>query len=341
MSERSKIIDISPRHALPGGELTVSCSGFDAADEEAGVYFDIEKASVTAASRKRVIVRTPENISGDIEVTLVSGGETSNAIGITIADQLADTMHFVGNPAVDPIDDSVVMTRSGGRGYSLPATLYRLEGEEDWDEMPVSVMNPTGLAFDHDGNLFVSNRANGEICRIDREGSLSIYATGLGIATGIAFDGEGNLFVGDRSGTIYRVHELGIVEPFADIEPSVAAFHLAFGPDERLYVSSPGLASSDAIYAVDGNGRVERYARGFGRPQGLAFASNGDLYAAACFGGRHGIVRIDPETRAAETVVAGDNIVGICFDRDGNLLIATNDKLFAMPLGITGLLLGS
>lgn len=341
MSERPEIIDISPRNALPGGELTVLCKGFDALDEDGGVYFDIEKAPITAASRKRVIAHAPEDLSGDIEVTLVSDGETSNAVEMTVADQLADTMHFVGNPAVDPIDDSVVMTRSGGRGYSLPATLFRLEGEEDWDEMPVSVMNPTGLAFDRDGNLFVSNRANGEISRIDREGSLSIYATGLGIATGIAFDSEGNLFVGDRSGTIYRVHELGIVEPFADIEPSVAAFHLAFGPDERLYVSSPGLASSDAIYAVDGNGRVERYARGFGRPQGLAFATNGDLYAAACFAGRHGVVRIDPETRSAETVVSGNSIVGICFDRDGNLLVATNDRLFVTPLGITGLILGS
>jgi DNA-binding beta-propeller fold protein YncE len=341
MSERPEITDIQPRRAIPGGEMTILCKDFNALDEDGGVYFDIEKASITAASRKRILVRAPEDLSGDIDVTLISDGQTSGAAEITIADQLADTMHFVGNPAVDPIDDSVVMTRSGGRGYSLPATLFRLEGEDDWDEMPVSVMNPTGLAFDRDGNLFVSNRANGEICRIDREGSFSIYASGLGIASGIAFDGEGNLFVGDRAGTIYRVHELGIVDPFADIEPSVAAFHIAFGPDERLYVSSPGLASSDAIYAVDNNGKVERFARGFGRPQGLAFASNGDLYAAACFDGRHGIVRIDPETRAAETVVAGNNIVGICFDRDGNLLAATNDKLFSIPIGITGLLLGS
>ena len=65
------------------------------------------------------------------------------------------------------------------------------------------------------------------------------FSSDLGIATGIAFDREGIMYVGDRSGTIYRIEGFGIAESFAMLEPSVSAYHLAFGADERLYVTAP------------------------------------------------------------------------------------------------------
>ena len=339
MDNGLEIRSVSPVNAIPGGEVAIECSGFDAADDKGGCYFADQKANIIAASRKRLLVKVPETISGKVPVRIECGSAISEKADINIGKRIADEMHFVGNPAVDPADDMVVMTRSGGRGQELPATLFKLEDDSFWNEMTANVMNPTGLAFDKNGDLFVSNRAAGEIYRIHNDGEAELFASGLGIATGIAFDKDGTLFVGDRSGTIFRVGEFGIAEPFADIEPSVAAYHIAFGPDERLYVSSPGLASSDIIYAVDDGGAVERFAKGFGRPQGLAFGSDGNLYTAACLGGRHGIVRIDAESREAETVVVGNNIVGVCFTRKGEMLVATNDKLYAVPLGIRGSLL--
>ena len=339
MTQKPEIKKIDPNYAIPGGEIVIECTGFDAADASGGCYFGDLKANVIAASRKRLLVKVPDGSSEKTPVRIESGNQASVEAEINIGRLIADEMHFVGNPAVDPADDRVVMTRSGGRGQELPATLFKLEADGFWNEMTANVMNPTGLAFDKNGDLFVSNRAAGEIYRIQDDGEAGLFASGLGIATGIAFDKDGTLFVGDRSGTIYRVGEFGIAEPFADIEPSVAAYHIAFGPDNRLYVSSPGLASSDIIYAVDDGGAVERFAKGFGRPQGLAFGSDGNLYTAACLGGRHGIVRIDAESREAETVVVGNNIVGVCFTRKGEMLVATNDKLYAVPLGIHGSLL--
>ncbi|MBC7900409.1 MAG: gluconolaconase, partial [Saprospiraceae bacterium] len=271
-------------------------------------------------------------------VYLESGDDQSEHYGVTIGTMLADEMHLVANPAVDPKDDSIIITRSGSRGQTLPNTLYRLETDGYVDEMSAEMMNPTGIAFDAEGVLYVTNRAAGEVSRIDRGEEVTVYASGLGVATGLAFDKDGVMYVGDRSGTIYRVPGFGDVEIFTVMEPSVSAYHIAFGPDGRLYIAAPGLASHDAIMAVDRDGNVDKYARGFGRPQGLAFDAAGNLYCAACFKGKHGVVRIDSDTGETEMFVSGNNVVGLCFTRKGEMIVATNDSVYSLALGIMGTL---
>ena len=81
--------------------------------------------------------------------------------------------------------------------------------------------------------------------------------------------------------------------------------------------------------------------RGLGRPQGLAFDREGNLYVAACHKGRHGIVRIDDITQTIEQFVAGNNLVGLCFSRNGEMVVATNDSAYSLNLGIYGTLLGN
>jgi sugar lactone lactonase YvrE len=205
--------------------------------------------------------------------------------------------------------------------------------------MPIDIMNPTGVAFDKTGQLFVTARADGEVYRIDREEKSVSFASDLGIATGIAFDKNGAMFVGDRSGTIYRVEGYGSAESFATLEPSVSAYHLAFGADGKLYVTAPGLSSFDAVHRIDRDGYDEVFFRGFGRPQGIAFDRDGNLYAAACFEGRHGIVKVAPNGEQAEIFVAGMNVVGLCFTRKGEMIVAINNAIYSLPLGIYGTLL--
>jgi sugar lactone lactonase YvrE len=233
---------------------------------------------------------------------------------------------MVANPAVDPSDNSIILTRSGSRGQQLPATLFRLSADGILEEMTAEVMNPTGIAFNKN-QLYVTARADGEVCRITGDEEVLPYASDLGIATGLAFDESGVMFVGDRSGTIYKVFDYGNSETFAVIEPSVSAYHLAFGPDEQLYVTAPGLSSFDAVYKIGKDGFEEIYYRGLGRPQGLAFDTEGNLYVAACIEARHGIVKISNGGEKAEIFVAGMNVVGICFTRNGEMIVATNDSV--------------
>jgi sugar lactone lactonase YvrE len=281
----------------------------------------------------------PPDVEGTCTLHLESSGSVGRSSEIVVATTLADEMHIVANPAIDPKDNSIVMTRSGGRGQQIEHSMYRLELDGYLDEMPVEIMNPTGIAFGPDNTLFVTNRAAGQVCRIERGEEAVVYATGMGIATGIAFDAQGVMYVGDRSGTIYRIPEPALAQPFATLEPSVAAYHIAFGSDGRLYVTSPGLASHDAVYAVDQDGKVERYFRGLGRPQGLAFDTEGNLYVAACYRGKHGVVRISPGGESADLFVAGNNIVGLCFTRSGEMVVATNDSAYSLNIGAYGTLL--
>lgn len=343
MSQKVKITGVEPPFAIPGGEIAIACEGFrlgpDAVD---GVYVDGVQCRVVAASSTRILAVVPESVSGGKTlVHLESLGAVSNTCEITVGELLQGEMHLVANPAIDPADDAIILTRSGGRGQHLPATLFRLEADGYLDELPDPLLNPTGIAFDREGQMYVTNRAQGEVYAVGRDGSSSIHATGLGIATGIAFDAKRAMYVGDRSGTIFRIKDFGEPETFAVLEPSVAAYHLAFGPDGKLYVTAPGLASHDAVFAIDKKGDVTTYFRGFGRPQGLAFDKNGNLYVAACYEGRHGIVRIALGGKSCEQFIAGGSIVGLCFTRKGEMIVATNDSVYSIPFDIEGTLLGS
>jgi sugar lactone lactonase YvrE len=79
--------------------------------------------------------------------------------------------------------------------------------------------------------------------------------------------------------------------------------------------------------------------RGLGRPQGLAFDVEGNLYVAASVRGRRGIVRISPDATQAEVVVAGMNLVGLAFSAKGEMVVATNEAVYSLPIGIFGTLL--
>ena len=204
---------IHPRLAIPGAEIEIRTAANSAVPGEAACLIEGKQARVIASSSKRILAQVPEEIAGRVGVE-AGAGDASTAY-ISIGEAIASTMHIVANPAIDPTDGAVILTRSGSRGFQLPNTLYRLEPDGYLDELPVEVMNPTGIAFSPTGELFVSNRAAGEVYTIERGEEAIPYVTGLGVATGLAFDKDGTLYVGDRSGTIYKVPELGLAEKFA------------------------------------------------------------------------------------------------------------------------------
>ncbi len=198
------------------------------------------------------------------------------------------------------------------------------------------LMNATGLAFDSQGMLYISSRNDGVVYQVTPTGNMSVFVEGMGVATGLAFDRERNLYVGDRSGTIFKIGPDRQIFVFTTLEPSIAAFHLAFGPDGYLYCTGPTTSSFDSVYRVSHAGEVEIYYRGLGRPQGLAFDEDGRLYVAASIGGRKGVVRIDPGGRA-DLFLSGPGIVGLAFTPSRAMVVATGNALYRVDVGLKGL----
>jgi sugar lactone lactonase YvrE len=310
------------------------------ADENYGCFFDGQKARLVGASKNRIVAIVPQNFdTAEVEVHIESGGERSESKTLIVGRKIAEDLHSVANPAVDPKDDSIILTRSGSRGQDLPVTLFRLESDGYLQEMLANVLNPTGIAFDPKGQLFVTNRASGEVCRINHDTEVVPLATDLGTATGIAFDSQGQMFVGDRSGTIYQISALGTATAFASLEPSVSAYHLAFDRDDNLLVSAPGLSSYDVIHQIDRYGFNKKpFFKGLGRPQGMALDADGNVYIAACYRAQRGIVKITTAGEAA-LFVAGTNLVGLCFNRRGEMIVAANDTVYAVPVNLKGRLI--
>jgi sugar lactone lactonase YvrE len=180
--------------------------------------------------------------------------------------------------------------------------------------------------------LFVSSRFEGTVYRVADDGSTEPFANDLGVACGLAFAEDGTLFVGDRSGTIFAVDHHGRATTFASLPASVAAFHLAFGPDRALYVTGPTLSSYDSLYRIDGSGKVTATYSGFGRPQGLAFDASGSLFVVEALAGMSGVYRLR-DSGPPELVLSGPGLVGLAFDPHGGLVVCSNDTAYRLPRG--------
>src|ERR1051326_3803030 len=341
MSKAPSIERIVPEAAIPGGEIAIDLAALPKTTVD-GVTIDGFAAHMVAASRSRILALVPSECEhGEVEVSAhdraLRAGSRAKA-GLLVGRKMTGQVHPVANPAFDPADGSLYVTRSGSRGEHVPVSLYRVTTDGTVEEFSGDITNPTAIAFSPRGQMFVTSMFDGAVYRVSALNDCSVFASELGIATGLAFNADGEMFVGDRTGTIFKVNGIGETTEWATHEPSVSAYHLAFGPDGALYVSGPTVSSFDSITRFDKFGAADIFFHGLGRPQGLAFDVDGNLYVAASLRGRRGIVRISPDGGSAELLVAGMNVVGLAFGPDGQMVVATNDSVYRLNIGIDGLL---
>jgi sugar lactone lactonase YvrE len=343
MAESQSVTAIEPAAGIPGGEVRVRLGGVTAGSlKSVEVQFRGAQAHLVSVNTSRALALVPDlNADTPVEVRVATNGAVApddRGVQFSVGKKLAHSVHPVANPAFDPRDGALFVTRSGTRGEHVAVSIFRIDRDGGLEDFSSGVINPTSIAFDRTGRMFVTSRFDGTVYRLTREGEPVIFAADLGIATGLAFNREGEMFVGDRSGTVYRINEIGESKPWADHEPSVSAYHLTFGPDDNLYVTGPTVSSFDSIARFDEQGKATVFFRGLGRPQGLAFDREGNLYVAAALRGRRGVVRISADAKTAELVVAGMNVVGLAFGPQGEMVVATNEAVYSLPLGVYGLL---
>ena len=178
----------------------------------------------------------------------------------------------IGNPAVD-IDGNIYVTFSGPRGQPVPVSLYKVTANYNIKPFVTSLVNPSGwrsiggaICLCPAGTTARFTRSRPTAARNNGSRAWASRQASRSMAREI-------LYVGDRSGTIFKISPSREIFVFATLEPSVAAYHLAFHPSGDLFVTGPTTSSFDRVYRITQGGEVSSYYRGLGRPQGIGVRS--------------------------------------------------------------------
>jgi len=338
------ITAIEPHWAVPGSRVTMTGHGFpvtEAALPQVAVVplaplvgVEPVPARVVSASAETIRVVVPDGPGGPSRLILTEHAGVEGRV--EIGRVLTTGVHQVDSPAFDAAG-RLWVTQSGGRDSKVSVPLYRVGRNGVREPLSVEIANPTSLALGHDGSMFVSSRFDGQVYRVTEVDQAEVYASDLGVATGLAFAADGTLFVGDRSGTVFRVSTDRRVEKVATLPASVAAFHLAYGPDDCVYISAPTLATHDAVYRLSPTGALGVVTRSFGRPQGLAFDPTGTLYVVDALAGASGLYRVNVRDDSSEPtlVLSAPSLVGVAFDPLGGLVLASGDTVWRLDVDVT------
>jgi hypothetical protein len=327
----SHVTAVEPLRAIEGGRISILGSNFPIDQPQLPeVRIGELRARVVYASPTRITALVPTGIAESGRVPVRIDGLTGDSAFVEIGTPFATGLHQVDNPVFD-LDGNVFVTYSGTRGLQVPVSIFRVRPNGSRETFSSGIVNPTSIAVDRENRVYVSSRFEGIVYRLTPDGDAQPFASDLGVACGLAFAPDGTLFVGDRSGTIFKVDASGKAAAFATLPPSVAAFHLALGPNGVLYVTGPTLSPYDAVYRVDAGGAVTIRSQAFGRPQGMAFDRSGTLFVVEALAGASGVYRL-PAEGEPELVLAAPGLVGLAFDPRGGLVVCSNDSAYKLPM---------
>jgi sugar lactone lactonase YvrE len=322
------VIAVRPPWAIEGGRIAIEGTGFPVDQPQLpGVQIGGIRARSVYASAREIAILMPAGLEGGPATIAVDDVVSSLTVGVAAA--LATGLHQVDNPVFDR-QGNLYVTYSGTRGQEVPVSIFRVRPNGTRETFSSGIVNATSMAIDPGGDLYVSSRFEGTVYLVHEDGTFEPFATDLGVACGIAFAPDRTMFVGDRSGTLFRVDRQGRASALASLPASVAAFHLAMGPDGAVYVTAPTLSAHDPVYRVELDGTVTTLEAGFGRPQGIAFDRTGALLVIEALAGASGLYRLS-RSQQPELLVAGPGLVGVAVDPFGGMVVCSNETAYRIP----------
>jgi len=244
----------------------------------------------------------------------------------------------LGNARVRRVDGNGTITTVAGGG-ALPAG-----GANDGSPATVLALSaPRNLAFDHFGNLYISDFGGARVYQMSPQGSLSTVA-GTGYAgisgdngaaaqaqlnhpAGLAFDPQGVLYIADSANHLVRRIRLGVITSYARAATPTG---LAFDGLGTLYVADAsagyiavipvsGTSSTIAVAALDVS-----YSSGLGlyaSTGSTVVAAGGSVPVTLAGGGNLAHGDNGPATQARLNHPAG-----VSADTAGNIYIADRDN---------------
>ena len=234
---------------------------------------------------------------------------------------------------ISRIDTKGTMTRYAGSGQS------GFSGDGG-PAANASFRVPAGLAFDSEGNLYIADRENHRVRKVDPKGYISTFAgigeagfsgdegpavkARLNLPSGVVVDKKGNLYISDRSNDRIRVvDKKGVIRTYAG--SGVAGFQGDAGPALKAQLDKPfGIALDETknLYIADrNNNRVRKVS-----PDGIITTVAGD-------GGFFFIGDNGPAYRASVAAPTG-----VALDSKGNLYIADRNNNRVRVVDRTGMI---
>ena len=186
--------------------------------------------------------------------------------------------------------------------------------------------NPTGLAMDGFGDIFVADVANNAVKEIESSGTSTVVSTANGTYA-VAIDGGGNLFVAGDVGTatISRYMEIG---GYTSTMPLANGFTfnyisgLAVDGNGNVFVADYFGGAIYEITAADDYGTVKPLHTGSVTPYGVAVDVNGNVFFTDA---SHGSVDEIPAPGYSTVKVLNSTFNvpwGIALDGNGNIFVA-------------------
>jgi sugar lactone lactonase YvrE len=247
-----------------------------------------------------ITVYPPGSDANVAEIATISGSGSDDKTGISFAEAIAVDAH-----------GKIYLADSGGKNMTARVAIF--SANSDGNVAPIAAIagdktglaEPTGLALDSAGALYVLNDTGGD----DNRGSITVYPpdangnvtpkatiadgvhdkqTQLNTPKGLALDSAGNIYVTNASGidaiTVYAAGKFGNVAPMKIISGSHTGLSQPHGigvdSEGKIYVSNDGSdhkgADTVTVYAAGSSGDAKPIATingsltGLGKPGGLA-----------------------------------------------------------------------
>ena len=369
------ITSISPDTVAFGTTVTITGTGFNTVAANNTVAFNNVAAIVQSATSTKIVVTVPKG-AGSGAVTVQTGSKTSNGYNYTYqytytVSTLAGsgTAGFVnGNGTAAQFNSPIaVATDAQGNVYVADAgnnSIRKITADKvvttlagsgtagfaDGNSSNAQFNDPSGVATDAQGNVYVGDYANNCIRMITTAGMVSTiagsttagFADGTGTAAlfkgpiGVATDVQGNIYVSDGlNSRIRKITSGGVVSTVTYTGQSATPFGVALDAQDNIYIGIIGgtsailkLSATGVLISSEG-GVQEGFADGTGTAAefnglaGVAVDSQDNIYVADAQNQR--IRFVTPG--GVVTTIAGSSSAGFA---DGN----GNTALFNSPFGV-------